>query len=90
MNTYQTITADGTANQKNCPITRKASLVKEIRVVSQEAEYFTYNTSKIRYNQLDMLKARAAPTVPSLNLNIRAQHRGTWKHKTTKELASRG
>lgn len=68
--------AEGIAKRKNCPMARKDSLETGARVFSQAEEYIMYNPSSITFNQVDRLKARAAPMLPNSSLNTRVQHAG--------------
>lgn len=74
---YQTMTAEGIANQKNCPIARKDSVENANLEFLQDAENLIYNTSTSTYNQFDTQIAIAAPPLPIRNLYIRTQLIGT-------------
>ena len=89
-NSYQTMTAAGTAKRKNSPTPTKAFLEKEMRVFSQAEEYLTKDKSNITLNQTQRLKEIAAPTCPNSNLNTRVQHVAPWKHKAMAEVRIMG
>ena len=75
-NNYQTIIAEGIAKWKNSPIPWNSSLEIGTRVFLQAEEYFTYNPSKITFNQYEIPIAKAAPRFPSPDLNTKTQHSG--------------
>lgn len=89
-NIYQTMTAEGTARRKNSLIPKKTSMEKGVRVFSQEVEKLTCNARNSTYNQVDTLKAIAAPMFPSSNLNMKPQLIGKCKHKTANDDRSIG
>ena len=89
-NSYQTMTAAGTAKRKNSPTPTKAFLEKEMRVFSQAEEYLTKDKSIITLNQTQRLKEIAAPTCPNPSLKTRVQHVTTWKHKAIAEVRIMG
>ena len=73
---YQSIAAEGIARHRNSLIPWNNSIEIGTRVFSQAEEYFMYNPSKITFNQYEILIATAAPSLSSLVLNTKTQHRG--------------
>ena len=66
---YQTITAEGKASLKKMGMLYRASFEKPDQALEHEGENFTYNDSIKTFIQYDIELAKAAPLLPSPDLN---------------------